>query len=111
MSELKPFQKPVQNGAAALLYALLIIFLLLLVLTLYTLVHESGHGLVGLLFGGSINAFSVNFFNLSAHIGVDGAFTPLQQALIRAAGVSLPVLLCMIFLVVSMKISNIDLMR
>ncbi len=106
MSDLKMYRKPALNAAAAFWYTILIIFLPLLVLALYTLVHESGHGLVGLLFGGKINAFSVNFFNLSAHIGIDGTFTPLQQALICAAGVSLPVLLCMTFLMVSIKKSN-----
>jgi hypothetical protein len=91
------------NRADALWFAALVIFLLLLTLNLYTLVHESGHALVGLLFGGKINDFSVNFFNLSAHVGIDGAFTPFQQALISVAGVSLPVLLCMLFLRLSLK--------
>ncbi len=68
------------------------IFLVLLILLFYTFLHEGGHALVGLLFGGRINGFSINFFDLSAHVGLDGSFTPWQHSLISAAGVSLPLL-------------------
>jgi hypothetical protein len=73
----------------------MLILLLLLVLLLYTFAHESGHALVGLLWAGRITSFSVNFFNLSAHVGLDGSFTPAQNAGISSAGVVLPLLLCM----------------
>jgi hypothetical protein len=76
----------------------LILALFFLMLTLYTFLHEGGHALLGLLFGGRVHTFSVNFFNLSAHVGIDGTFSSLQQALISAAGVSLPVLVCMLFI-------------
>ncbi len=68
------------------------IFLALLILLLYTFLHESGHALVGVLLGGRINSFSVNFLDLSAHVGLDGSFTAWQHGLISAAGVSLPLL-------------------
>ncbi len=95
-----------RNTAASLWFAGTIIFLLVLVLTLYTFVHESGHALVGLLFGGRITAFTINLLNLSGHVGIDGPFTPLQEALIDAAGVSLPVLLCMVFLMLARRGSD-----
>jgi hypothetical protein len=91
------------NWKSSFLIACVLIFLLLLVLALYTLVHESGHALIGLLFGGKITSFSLNFFNLSAHVGIDGNFTLAQQALISTAGILLPLLLCMGFILLSEK--------
>ena len=85
----------------SLISAAVLIFLTLFVLSLYTLLHEGGHALMGLLFGGKITSFSANFFNLSAHVGIDGSFTPLQNALIAVAGVSLPLLLCMMYVLTS----------
>lgn len=81
----------------------LLLFLLLFILSLYTLLHEGGHAIMGLLFGGTITSFSANFFNLSAHVGIDGEFTLLQNALISAAGVSFPLLLVMLYLLASRK--------
>lgn len=85
-----------------LVYGLLIFFLLV-ILSLYTLLHEGGHALMGLLFGGKITNFSANFLNLSAHVGIDGQFTRAQNALISVAGVSLPLLLVMLYLLASPK--------
>lgn len=88
-------QPTLTNRTAALAYAALILLLLLLVVSLYTLLHEGGHALAGVLFGGRLTAFSVNFFDLSAHASLDGAFTTFQRAAISAAGVGLPLLACM----------------
>jgi hypothetical protein len=76
----------------------ILLFLLLLVLTLYTTMHEGGHALVGMILGGKITSFNVNFFNLSAHAGIQGNFTQGQQALISIAGISLPLLLSTVFI-------------
>ena len=92
----------VDRRNAFLLYGLLL-FLLLFVLSLYTLLHEGGHALMGLLFGGKITSFSANFFNLSAHVGIEGEFSLLQNALISVAGVSFPLLLCMAYLLLAPK--------
>lgn len=101
MSDLAPSQQPISNRWSSLVTACLLLLLLLLVLILYTLFHEGGHAIVGLLFGGKIIRFSVNFFNLSAHVGIDGNFSSTQNALISAAGVSLPVLVCMAFILLT----------
>ena len=62
----------------------------LFVLVVYTVLHESGHALVGLAFGGTITAFNTNFLNLTAHVGIEGNFSILQQCLVAVAGVSFP---------------------
>jgi len=95
MTESNPSTKPSAHPFASLQFLLVLVFFLLLVLLLYTFAHEGGHALMGLLFGGRVTSFSVNFFNLSAHVGLEGDFTPAQNAIISAAGVSLPYLLCM----------------
>lgn len=76
-----------------------VILLLLLTLLAYTTLHECGHLLMGLLFGGRVTSFNVNFFNLSAHVGLDGRFSPWQNGLISVAGVALPLLLWTVFIV------------
>jgi hypothetical protein len=69
---------------------LLMIPMALFVGLMYTFLHEGGHALFGLLFGGTLTSFSVNFFNFSAHAGIDGDFSTAQRAIISAAGISLP---------------------
>jgi hypothetical protein len=87
------------------------VFLLLLItlftVFMYTFLHEAGHALVGLLFGGQINAFSVNFFDLSAHVGISGDFTRFQRTIMNLAGVSLPFLAWLVFILATPKKSNL----
>jgi hypothetical protein len=98
--------KSTLKGRTAFLVACLLIFLTLMSLALYTFAHEGGHALAGLLFGGKITSFSVNFFDLSAHAGIDGQFSNPQRAAISAAGISLPILLCMGFLFLDRRQDN-----
>jgi hypothetical protein len=58
----------------------------------YTFLHESGHALAGLAFGGKIREIDVNFFNLGAHVNIDGSFSRFQNAVINVSGVGLPLL-------------------
>jgi hypothetical protein len=60
---------------------------------LYTFLHESGHALFGVLFGGRLTSFDINFLTISAHAGISGEFSTTQRAVIAAAGVSLPLVL------------------
>lgn len=71
----------------------ILVFTLVFVLLTYTFLHEGGHALMGLLFGGTLTSFSVNFINFSAHVGIDGNFSLLQRSLISVAGISLPLLI------------------
>ena len=90
----------------AVLQAAVVIFLFVFTLILYTFVHESGHALLGLLFGGRLSSFSVNFWDFSAHAGLLGDFTEGQRSLISLAGVSLPLILWMLFLAFTTKKAN-----
>jgi hypothetical protein len=74
-----------------LLLALLFVFVF--VLFAYTFFHEGGHAFFGLLFGGTLTRFNVDFITFSAHVGMDGSFTVLQRAVIAVAGVGLPIIL------------------
>lgn len=90
----------------ALLQASIVVFLLLFTLILYTFAHESSHALLGLFFGGRLSSFSVGFWDLSAHAGLVGDFSETQRSLISLAGVSLPLILWMMFLAFTAKKAN-----
>jgi hypothetical protein len=92
-----------QTVLAAGLELLIVLF----VLVVYTVLHESGHALVGLAFGGTITAFSTNFLNLTAHVGIEGNFSILQQCLLAVAGVSFPLLVWAAFVYFTPRQSNI----
>ena len=74
---------------------------------LYTFLHESGHALVGILSGGQITAFSVNFWQLSAHVGMDASLTPGQMLINNLAGVGLPLLVLFVFLLTVSRHTNL----
>jgi hypothetical protein len=69
-----------------------VLLLALFVLLTYTFLHEGGHAIAGFLFGGTITELSLNFLNLSAHVGIEGDFTTLQNCIVALAGVSFPLL-------------------
>jgi len=70
----------------------LLIFLLLIYL--YTLLHEGGHALIGIMYGGRIDSFTLGF---NAHVTISGAnYTRTGESLLNSAGVLLPVI-CMSF--------------
>jgi len=71
----------------------IVIPLLFFSLLLYTFLHEGGHALFGVLFGGRLTSFNINFLNISAHAGVSGEFSTAQRALIAVGGVSLPLVI------------------
>lgn len=74
-------------------YRLLLLWLLL---SLYVIFHEAGHGLIVLLFGGQITYFNINLFN--AQVSYAGDFSTWQQSLIHLAGFGLPFLLWVLFI-------------
>lgn len=76
----------------------LLILITLLSAFFYTFLHECGHALVGLLSGGSIHTFNINFFNLGAHVGMDVNFTPAQRVTNNLAGTALPLLAWLVFM-------------
>ena len=103
MSSPSAVSRPLANQVEVFQQVITLLVVLLATLVLYTFLHESGHALLGLLFGGKLTAFSINFWDLSAHAGLSGEFTDLQRSLISLAGVSLPLLAWLIFLIVAPK--------
>lgn len=93
-------------SARQTIYATGVVLLLaLFVLVAYTFLHEGGHAILGLLFGGTITEFSINFLN-RPHTGIEGDFTTIQNCAIAAAGVSLPLLTWAIFVSLAPRRSN-----
>ena len=81
-----------------LYWAVMVIAVCLLVFFLYTLLHEGGHALTGLLLGAKITDFNLDFITLGAHVGLDGDFSAAQHALISLAGVGLPLIVLALYL-------------
>ncbi|HHW32161.1 MAG TPA: hypothetical protein GXX20_10910 [Clostridiaceae bacterium] len=77
-----------------------ILLLWLSLIYLYTLLHEGGHALVAIMYGGRIDSFVLGF---NAYVSQSGAnFTPLGESLFNIAGVLLPA----ICLAVALKFYN-----
>ncbi len=77
----------------AILRALAFVGLTLGVIFLYAFLHEGGHALLVLLFGGTVTEFEVNFFMHSPHISYIGINDSMQRALISLGGPLLPLVL------------------
>jgi hypothetical protein len=92
---------PVYQSKWMHVFALL--FVAISMLFAYTFFHEGGHALFGILFGGTLTRFSVDFITFSAHVGLGGDFTTVQRAIISAAGVGLPIILWTVFLLLARK--------
>jgi hypothetical protein len=76
----------------------LLVFTLCFVLVGYTVTHEAGHAIVGLLCGQTLAALKVNFLTLSAHVGLVGELTQAQHAVQSLAGAGLPLVIWLIFI-------------
>lgn len=72
----------------------------------YTVLHESGHALAGLAFGGKIREIDVNFLNLGAHVNIEGSFSRFQNAVINFSGAGLPLLVWLILILALPKESG-----
>jgi hypothetical protein len=76
----------------------LVLYVVLFVFFVYTVLHEAGHALVGLLFGQTLTTFNVNFWNFDAHVGMIGSLSQAQRALQSIAGAGLPLLVWFLFI-------------
>jgi hypothetical protein len=86
--------------------AFIMLTLALVILILYTFLHEFGHALPGLIFGGNIRSFNINFLTLGAHVGIDGDFTHWQRLAINLGGPLLPLLVWAAFMLVVPRKAN-----
>ncbi|MBN1440492.1 MAG: M50 family metallopeptidase [Anaerolineales bacterium] len=78
----------------------------LFVIYLYTFLHEGGHAVAALLSGNAVTAFDLNFFTLGAHVGIEGSFTQFQAVANSAAGVSLPIVVWVVFILLAPRRGN-----
>jgi hypothetical protein len=85
-------------GGAKLVWSIMALAMALMLLTIYTFLHESGHALLGLLFGGRLTSFSIRFWDLSAYVGIDGHLSALQGSMVAAAGAGLPLVVLAVLL-------------
>jgi hypothetical protein len=96
-----------QLAPAGQLQKTLLFFLIaVFVVFLYTFLHEGGHALVGILSGGSVQVFNVSFLDLAAHVEMQGNFSKPQIILNNLAGVSLSVLVWLVFIIIVPKRAN-----
>ncbi len=79
-------------------FAAFTILIALAVALAYTFLHEAGHALVGLIFGGQIGEFNVNFLTMGAHVNIAGQFTRVQDAVINVSGAGLPFLVWLVLI-------------
>jgi hypothetical protein len=86
--------------------AFIMLTLALVILILYTFLHEFGHALPGLIFGGNIRSFNINFLTLGAHVGIDGDFTLWQRLAINLCGPLLPFMVWVGFMMVVPRKAN-----
>ena len=67
------------NTGKAIIKTLAVIPILFFFIYLYTFLHEGGHALVGIIYGGKIDRFVLGF---DAHVTIHGAkFTQLGESL------------------------------
>lgn len=74
---------------------------------LYALVHEGGHALLVLLFGGTVTEFQANFFRHTPHVSYIGVSDSMHRALISLGGPVLPLLLIFPITLILRKSKNI----
>ncbi len=79
-------------------YRFLVLWLLL---AAYVTLHEAGHAIMALLFGGEVSYFSMNL--LDARVRYTGEFTALQSSVIHAAGGGLPFFVWLIFIMLVLR--------
>lgn len=83
-----------------------LLFTALALLLIYTFLHEAGHAIPALVFGGSVTGFSVAFWNLSAQVGLAGSFGDVQKSIIDVSGALLPALIWSAFILLASKRGN-----
>jgi hypothetical protein len=79
----------------------------LLAIFLYAFLHESGHALAALLSGATLTAFVLSPFDGGPHVNYFGALTPAQTLLNNLAGMALPLLVWLGFVLAVPRRANI----
>lgn len=74
----------------------LILYVALAMILIYTFLHEGGHALIVLAFGGALTEFEIAPWD--AHISFFGNFTALENSLRAVAGMALPIIVWIVFM-------------
>lgn len=78
-------------------YIISIVISCIILLYLYTFLHEGGHALIAIIYGGKVDKL---ILGLNAHVQTSGAvFTPFGEALFNSMGVLLPVIFLFVALI------------
>lgn len=101
-----PLEDPMTFTTDRLKFASFTLLIALGIALAYIVLHEGGHALAGLAFGGRIREVDLNFFNLGAHVNIDGKFTRFQDAVINISGVGLPALVWLVLILTLPKESS-----
>ena len=99
----------IQAPAPQLQKAALLLVMTLCVVFIYTFLHESGHALVGVLSGAEITTFSLGLWDLNPHVSLTGALTPTQRIVNNVAGVGLPLLVWLVWMLATPRRANLAL--
>jgi membrane-associated protease RseP (regulator of RpoE activity) len=78
----------------------------LLILVFYTFLHEGGHALFAVIFGGKITEFNINFLGGFPHVSWGGEFGNYKRAVISIAGPLIPYVLWVITVFMLRKNQN-----
>ena len=97
MVKVNSFLHEHQKASAVITLILLVLFSFVFILFTYTFLHESGHTLIGFLFGQTLIEFNVNFLNLGAHVGMMGNLTRTQLIIQSVAGAGFPLMVWLLF--------------
>ena len=94
------------KNRSKLLTVFLYLFAALFMIVLYVILHEGGHALVILFSGASLTDFSISLLDIGAHVSYSGELTPIQTVLMNIAGVGLPFLLWLVFMLLVPRRAN-----
>jgi hypothetical protein len=92
---------------ARLRFAVLLAGVFLAALFLYAFLHEAGHALAAVLSGATLTAFDLSPFGGGPHVSYFGGLTPAQTLLNNLAGVSLPLLVWLGFMLAVPRRANL----
>ncbi|HXK97377.1 MAG: M50 family metallopeptidase [Limnochordia bacterium] len=77
------------------------------VIYLYAILHEGGHALFVLVFGGELTEFEINFLVSKPHISYTGINDPLRQALVSLGGPLVPLALVPLLILVLRRAKHV----
>ena len=84
-------------------FYILRLLILLVILLVYTVLHEGGHALVAILAGAPVREFNINFFNISAHVGLTSDVKPSWLPPFDIAGIGIPLLVWLVLVLATSK--------